>query len=164
MRKTNEKNNKGFSLVELIVVIAIMIVLVAVLAPVFTKYIEQSRRATDVTNANTISQTILVGASEGEETIEKGAWKEVTTDVTEGLKSVPKVKGDEVGKPSDSKFYYYYDKDANLVHVVIATKAPTGDATGGAAAAGSCTGDLTDDEVAQDYKNSNVGGGAAAGE
>ena len=60
-----KRNNKGFSLVELIVVIAIMIVLVAVLAPVFTKYVEQSRRATDVQNANTIAEAILVDAADG---------------------------------------------------------------------------------------------------
>ena len=36
-------NNKGFSLVELIIVIAIMAVLVGVLAPQFLRYVEQSR-------------------------------------------------------------------------------------------------------------------------
>ena len=36
-------NNKGFSLVELIIVIAIMAVLVGVLAPQFLKYVESSR-------------------------------------------------------------------------------------------------------------------------
>lgn len=40
-------NNKGFSLVELIIVIAIMAVLVGVLAPQFIKYVESSRVATD---------------------------------------------------------------------------------------------------------------------
>lgn len=42
-----KKNNKGFSLVELIIVIAIMVALVAVLAPQFTKYVEKSRLAVD---------------------------------------------------------------------------------------------------------------------
>lgn len=36
-------NNQGFSLVELIIVIAIMAVLVGVLAPQFIKYVENSR-------------------------------------------------------------------------------------------------------------------------
>ena len=48
------KNNKGFSLVELIIVIAIMAVLVAVLAPQFLKYVEKSRNATDAQNATAI--------------------------------------------------------------------------------------------------------------
>jgi len=41
-------NNKGFSLVELIIVIAIMAILVGVLAPQFIKYVEQSRQSTDI--------------------------------------------------------------------------------------------------------------------
>lgn len=40
-------NNKGFSLVELIIVIAIMAILVGVLAPAYLKYVEKSRKSTD---------------------------------------------------------------------------------------------------------------------
>ena len=41
-------NNKGFSLVELIIVIAIMAILVGVMAPSLMKYIEKSRYSSDV--------------------------------------------------------------------------------------------------------------------
>lgn len=40
-------NNKGFSLVELIIVIAIMAILVGVLAPQYIKYVEKSRVSAD---------------------------------------------------------------------------------------------------------------------
>lgn len=43
LKNTKKKNNKGFSLVELIVVIAIMAVLMAVLAPAMLRYVEKSR-------------------------------------------------------------------------------------------------------------------------
>lgn len=42
------KNNKGFSLVELIIVIAIMAILVGVMAPQLIKYIEKSNVSADM--------------------------------------------------------------------------------------------------------------------
>ena len=42
-----KKDNKGFSLVELIVVIAIMAVLMVVLTPALLRYVEKSRLQTD---------------------------------------------------------------------------------------------------------------------
>lgn len=54
MKKQKTMGNKGFSLVELIVVIAIMAVLVGVLAPQFIKYVEKSRESTDIQNLDSM--------------------------------------------------------------------------------------------------------------
>lgn len=67
-----QKNNKGFSLVELIVVIAIMAVLVGVLAPQLIKYVEKSREATDIQNCDSIASALKSYYSD----------KETATDIT----------------------------------------------------------------------------------
>ena len=61
MKKTN---NKGFSLVELIIVIAIMAVLVGILAPQFVKYVEDSRESTDIKNVQEMVTSIQVWAAD----------------------------------------------------------------------------------------------------
>ena len=45
-----KKNNKGFTLAELLIVVAIIAVLVAIAIPVFTAQLEKSREATDMAN------------------------------------------------------------------------------------------------------------------
>lgn len=47
-------NNKGFSLIELIIVIAIMAILVAIIAPNLTKYLGSSKEATDKKNLDEV--------------------------------------------------------------------------------------------------------------
>lgn len=53
-----DNSNKGFTLLELIIVIAIMAVLVGVLVPVFFKYIEKSRVTTDKQVAKAVHDAI----------------------------------------------------------------------------------------------------------
>ncbi len=56
------KNNKGFSLVELIIVIAIMAVLVGVLAPTYLQYVEKSKKSNDVSTVDSIVNAIEISA------------------------------------------------------------------------------------------------------
>lgn len=58
MKEQKRLGNKGFSLVELIVVIAIMAILVAVLAPTLLSKIEDSREGTDLQALGEINTAI----------------------------------------------------------------------------------------------------------
>ena len=60
------KNNKGFSLVELIIVIAIMAILVGVLAPQLIKYIEKSKVSADPQAADSVHTAVLTAMMDPE--------------------------------------------------------------------------------------------------
>ncbi|MCI1965669.1 MAG: prepilin-type N-terminal cleavage/methylation domain-containing protein [Oscillospiraceae bacterium] len=63
-RAISRKKNGGFTLVELIVVIAIIAILVAVLAPQYMRYVEKSRRAADQSTADQVFTACKVAATE----------------------------------------------------------------------------------------------------
>ena len=67
MKKYIKKNNKGFSLIELIVVVAIMAVLVGILAPAYLQYVEKARRQTCYWNMdNVVREVQLLAFSDPE--------------------------------------------------------------------------------------------------
>lgn len=59
------KNNKGFSLVELIIVIAIMAVLIGLMAPQYLKFVKRSRVTSDMANAQSIADAVNCAISDG---------------------------------------------------------------------------------------------------
>ncbi|MDD6638587.1 MAG: type II secretion system protein [Lachnospiraceae bacterium] len=59
-----KKNNKGFSLVELIVVIAIMAVLMVVLAPAMLRYVEKTRIQKDESAVSEVINAVNIALSE----------------------------------------------------------------------------------------------------
>ena len=75
-------NNKGFSLVELIIVIAIMAVLMGVLAPQLLKYVEDSRVQTDLSAMAEVENATKIALSVEE--IYNAAGDTVTVDITNG--------------------------------------------------------------------------------
>lgn len=107
-----QKNNKGFSLVELIVVIAIMAVLVGVLAPQLIKYVEKSREATDIQTCDNIATALKTYYADEE----VAASPTATTTVTVTLGKT------ELGTDADTAV-----KDAGLTKAKIKGTKWTGD-------------------------------------
>jgi type IV pilus assembly protein PilA len=128
MKREVMKNNKGFSLVELIVVIAIMAVLMAVLAPALLRYVEKSRAQKDASAASEVANAVEIALSvddiynkvAGADQIQvnyKGEDGSVTVESTNGLTDEAKtalqaeiyttLKADDSGKiaAASSKTY-----------------------------------------------------------
>ena len=74
--KTN--SNNGFSLVELIIVIAIMATLVGILAPQYVKYLEKTERTRDCSAINTILDTCEVIALDPDVIWGSGSTNQIT--------------------------------------------------------------------------------------
>lgn len=104
-----KKNNKGFSLVELIIVIAIMAVLIGVLAPQFMKYVEQSRRSKDAQAASSLQTAYLADIADMEISSDLGTAsapvKVESSNLPTTISEVPVVSGKETGL--DTSFYVY---------------------------------------------------------
>ena len=96
-----KRNNKGFTLAELLIVVAIIAVLVAIAIPVFTSQLEKSRIATDEANARSAYGEAVAKYLSGETvtTITLGGGT-YTVSITESTDSVS-VSG---GKNQSTKY------------------------------------------------------------
>jgi type IV pilus assembly protein PilA len=83
-------NNKGFSLVELIIVIAIMAILAGAIAPALIRYIDKSRKSNDVTSCKAIKTAVETAL--GNESI----YEFLTNNGTGGLTTIEILPGKTV--------------------------------------------------------------------
>ena len=74
---TKTRDNKGFSLVELIIVIAIMAVLVGVLAPAYLRYVEKSRKSADIQAIDAVMRAMEVAAIDPSLNVTDGTYMKV---------------------------------------------------------------------------------------
>lgn len=63
-RITRVVNNRGFSLIELIIVIAIMAIIIAIMAPQFVRYVEKSKKGKDYEVVGVVQQAINVAMAD----------------------------------------------------------------------------------------------------
>lgn len=129
MKKLTKKNNKGFSLVELIVVVLIMAIIAVALAPQVTKWVEKSRHATDAQNYDTIISALQIANAEGDiktsgqVTVASGKWAITAGSVDGDLDNQLGADWEEDLKPRSSSAAYVIDFNTN--GVITRTTPPT---------------------------------------
>ena len=108
-KKQKNLTNKGFSLVELIIVIAIMAVLVGVLAPQYIKYVEKSRVSADAQQVEEFTGAMPVLASDVDVTLDSTKTYTVTSDTTGKITISNDLKTifDSLGSVDTAKNYSY---------------------------------------------------------
>ena len=72
LKEKKKLDNNGFSLVELIIVIAIMAVLIGVLAPQYLKYVEKSRRSADLDLVDSMVSAVEIYSADPDHAIVAG--------------------------------------------------------------------------------------------
>ena len=108
-KKQKHLTNKGFSLVELIIVIATMAVLVGVLAPQYIKYVEKSRVSADAQQVEEFTGAMTVLASDVDVTLDSTKTYTVTSDTTGKITISNDLKTifDSLGSVDTAKNYSY---------------------------------------------------------
>jgi len=134
-------NNKGFTLVELIIVMAIMAILVGAIAPQVVKYVEKAREAKDVQVLSTVYTAVeTVIASESSSatladysgsldgwSLEDEVDKLLSTDMNTSDNIVKKCKSSIATKAGATAgtyanaVYIAYDADSGYIGVYLAS-------------------------------------------
>ncbi len=80
LKENRKLDNKGFSLVELIIVIAIMAVLIGVLAPQYLKYVEKSRQSADLDTIDQMISAVEIYSADPANSIVEGSIEYTAAD------------------------------------------------------------------------------------
>ena len=104
-----KKNRKGFTLAELLIVVAIIAVLVAIAIPIFTNQLENSREATDAANIRSAYAEVVTAALEDPETAVSATIKKkqlVADWQNKGIKDIAGVKITDINSTTDTVVAY----------------------------------------------------------
>lgn len=113
--------SKGFTLMEMVVVIAIIAILATIAAPQALRAINRSRASSDIASAKTIATAIMQAQAEGyaPTSTEEGKWLSVDEQFTDNtilkkyeIKPIPKVK-------ANSSYSYFFKIDGSELLVGV---------------------------------------------
>ncbi len=119
VKALSAKRNSGFTLVELIIVIAIIAVLITAVAPQYVKYVEKSRISIDMHTAAIIETAANVLCADG--TISGSDDDYVTWDVSTGLIGDGKAAIEAITGPVPAAVSNKAKAEGNIVYSVIFT-------------------------------------------
>lgn len=114
-------NKKGFTLAELLVVVAIIAVLVAISIPIFTSQLEKAREATDAANLRAAYAEVMVAgltddtANQSKSVVltqTQDGWQDTSITDIGGIKTATDDVLKAVGKGQTIKVTYDADKGA----------------------------------------------------
>lgn len=115
----NKKKKKGFTLIELIIVIAIIAVLAAVAIPKFGEVRKDAAFKTDIANAKTIANAATSLLAEGKAVVDEDIKEGSTGVIATYLQNPPTPKSTD---------YLEYVVDVQTDGKVVVTMVKTGDA------------------------------------
>ncbi|WP_024831784.1 prepilin-type N-terminal cleavage/methylation domain-containing protein [Ruminiclostridium josui] len=117
--KKVKKNQKGYTLTELIVVVAILGILAAVATPMVLNQVQKARNSADAANLKAIQNAYLVGMAGDSNASVPSDFTGVKNKIGDALASIP--------KPHDSNKKFYINPKTGEVTAATATPSPTAD-------------------------------------
>ena len=136
VNRARKKNNKGFSLVELIVVVLIIAIIAVALAPQVMKYVGKARTGTDENNLANVKSTVQAAVADyqadGKDLSEDGKY---TYSAKNGASSVTEVDGpadldDYINATAGNDFPKLQDSSATNVYIKVTTQGAVSVSTG----------------------------------
>lgn len=124
-------SNEGFSLVELIIVIAIMAILIGVVALAVIPYLEKSRESKDLQALDTVASAVTTAIADKQITgsgsldlTSGGSWATGSGDAQKIIDAVKVTMGEAVptfesNNAKDKNVSVYYNAKANVVAVYL---------------------------------------------
>ncbi len=113
-----KKNKKGYTLTELIVVVAILGILAAVATPMILNQVGKAKTSADLANEKAIENAYKIGVAQATDTTVPNNLDGVKAKIGDALASIP--------KHSDDAKDFYLDPKTGEATATVTTSTPSG--------------------------------------